>query len=207
MYGGIIKHTKTTLQERLRNITGDISPYPVFPYSLCRYLKGYTYYDLIREAAAMALLDNPKILPQYKTLAAQSFDKLMETVDAVSLPSSVNTINMLGERYLNFYKLIHDKVGKHPFNSHMHQFMQPPGKPFYNKDLWAQEIRTAIDCVLKYARLAKEKGYGYDVDKALLKLYYQSCRKIIFHFIKRVSRPKLFQQTRQILPRFTSTTN
>ena len=174
MYGGIIaldKHTKITLQERLRNATGDISPHPVFPYSLCRYLQGYTYYDLIREAATTSLLDNPKIFRECKIMAAQTFDKLMETIDAVSLPSSVSKINMIGERYHNFYKLIHDKIGKHKFNPQVHQFMQPPGKPFYKEDLWAQEIRTAIDCVLKYARLAKEKGYGYDVDGALLKLY------------------------------------
>ena len=174
MYGGIIaldKHTKTTLQERLRNATGNISPHPVFPYSLCRYLQGYTYYDLIREAAAASLIDNPKIFSECKIMAAQTFDKLMETIDAVSLPSSVSKVNMIGERYLNFYKLIHNKIGRHQFNPQVHQFMQPPGKSFYKEDLWAQEISTAIDCVLKYARLAKEKGYGYDVDDALLKLY------------------------------------
>lgn len=60
LYGGIIElspEIKTQIQAELRKFfDGDLLNHPMFPFSLAFYLKGYTYYDLLKEAAIATLL-------------------------------------------------------------------------------------------------------------------------------------------------------
>lgn len=172
-YGGIISldvATKTKLQVKLRESTdGKESPHRLYPYSLCRYLKGYTYYDLLKEAATAVILKS-HIGTRLEPYSKDSFDFVMEMIDLFSIPSSVES-EMSGDRYQSFYKVMQFELVKHDFNPEQHSFIQPASGVYYESALLSQELRTAVACVLTHARLAKEKGYGHDISDRTLALY------------------------------------
>jgi hypothetical protein len=53
-----------------------------------------------------------------------------------------------------------------------HHFIQPESGPCYESYLFGLELTSAITCVIKHARLAKEKNYGHDISEQTSALYY-----------------------------------
>ncbi len=169
LYGSIIaipQCHKVKLQERLREINGSESKHPVFLFSLCSYLKGYTYYDLLKEAAEAAFLHD-KISPDYKKYAQENYHFIMEMIELFSIPSSIKEVKISGEKYSQFYRLMQENIRNHQYNDEKHQFIQPASAQYYDRYLFTIELTSAVTCVLKHARLAKELGYGHNIDSAL----------------------------------------
>jgi alpha/beta superfamily hydrolase len=177
IYGSIIdldKQTRIKLQERLKKNIGK-SRYLLYPYSLCRSLKGYTYYDLLKEAAT-ALFLNDDIPVEDKLSSAENFKFIMRMVDAFSDPASIDKVEISEECYNKLNALMHDELIKHRYNPRMHQFiLQHPGiitSNDFREDLsWQKELRAAFETVLRYASLAKDKSNGLDVTEKQMALY------------------------------------
>ena len=174
IYGGIITldvATKTKLQVKLRESTGGKeSPHKVCTYSLCLYLKGYTYYDLIKEAATEVIV-KPHIGTRVEPLCRETLAFIMEMIDLFSTPSSVETVPMNGYNYNRLQKLMQFELIKHNFNPEQHSFLQPAAGEDTERHLWSTELTSAITCVLKHASLAKEKDQGHDIRGRVLALY------------------------------------
>lgn len=174
LYGGIIELTqenKAKLQERLRAVNGKESSHSVFTFSLCLYLKGYTYYDLLKEASAAVFL-NDKLLPQYRKNAEETVKFIMEMVDLFSIPSAIKNVAISSANYHKLYDLLRGRAHKYEYNPQKHQFIQPAGRHHYYEDyLFGLELTSAINSVLMHARLAKKFGYGDDVDSAMERIY------------------------------------
>ena len=165
IYGGIIalsSQDKLMLQERLRSAEGIPRGYSL-TYSLCQNLKGYTYYDFLSAAARSVFLkDDAK--------TSINYDFIMKMIDAYSIPSSVNTAEGAAGHYQRLYDLMQCIRREYKYKPEVHQFFKPA--PHYREDyLFAEELAFAIESILKFARLAKEKAYGRDVSHRLMSFY------------------------------------
>ena len=172
-YGEIIsldEATKLKLQEKLKKNAGEGTARCVFPYSLCLYLKGYTYYDLLKEAASAMLLTETSD-PRIALACEENFSLVMEMIDSFSIPSSTMSVPMCGEMYNRLYGLMQYGVNKYQYNPDKHDFIQPQKGTCYEDYLFGLELSNAVTCVLKHARLAKEKNYGHDISSRILSLY------------------------------------
>lgn len=159
IYGHIIrldKKSKTQVQYRLRKVFGKQTDNNVFLFSLCRYLKGYTYYDLIREAA-VAVYQSVK-----DERSQQSFEKLMKVVEEFSIPDAMDSADINSNSYYQLrVMLLNLKI--HTRDPKKHRFMQPLNEDYAEEWLWQNELGEAVDTVLRYARIAKEQMNGQDV--------------------------------------------
>jgi hypothetical protein len=175
IYGGITAldvATKTKLQTQLRASTGGkVSPHRVHPYSLCLYLKGYTYFDLLKEAATAVILQ-PHIGTNIEKYARESLDFVMKMVELFSIPSSAETVELYAHNCQRLVEQLQFKVTTHKFNAEQHSFFKSStGEDYVEGYIWSQELTTAITPVLRYARLAKQKDYGYDISSSMMGLY------------------------------------
>ncbi|WP_133137452.1 alpha/beta hydrolase family protein [Legionella rowbothamii] len=168
LYGGIIeiaRDSKAQIQAELRKMhDGNISPHPIFPFSLCLYLGGYTYYDLLKEAAIATILNGYS--EEFNQYAQQEYQFLMEQIELFSIPSSIKHQTMYGATYAELYRLFYDRIRRYKFDPQKHQFNQPH-RACDEEYLFNMELNSAIETVLKHARLAKEFGYDHDVDQRI----------------------------------------
>lgn len=168
LYGGIIEITqenKAKIQEELRKMhDGNISLHPIFSFSLCRYLRGYTYYDLLKEAAIATVLNGYS--EEFNKHAQSNYQFVMEQIDLFSIPSSIKQHTMIGEAYAQLYRLFYDRLRTYKFDSQKHQLNQP-NLLCEEGYLFNLELNSAIEAVLKHARLAKEFGYGHNVEQRI----------------------------------------
>ena len=174
-YGGIValdKATKTTLQEQLWAAHNDgPSSHTVYPYSLCKYLKGYTYFDLIEEAARAILL-TPFIGQKFESNCRESLAFVLEMVETFSIPAAVR-VEISGDQYLRLFNILRHKLDAHKFDSDKHSFMfsKTNNKRMTVSFLWTSELENAVSSVLRIASIAKENFYGHSVSSREMALY------------------------------------
>ncbi|KTD50271.1 Prolyl oligopeptidase family protein [Legionella quinlivanii] len=175
------RDSKIKMQERLRQTNGgDPGSKQVFIYSLCRYLKGYTYYELLEEIAKKAILEpeenlKKKYPPDYLRFAPNNYPYFMSMVQQFSTPDAVEAYDLSSNGYHEFYKLCHDKIRGLSYRDSGKDesdfFLETSKGTCYAVDLWDMELWTAIECALRHARLCKEKNNGHDVRSRVERLY------------------------------------
>lgn len=178
IYGAIVRlnaAAKKEIQLRLRETTGKESNATTHVYGLCRYLAGYTYYDLLKEAAEAVFANQPP--PPWDYLPANFKDNLtfvMEMIEAFSTPESINTVPISSGDYERLYSLLHHQLTKHKYNPELHYFLPPiksTDPEYEERYIWSHEFNLALQCVLRYAYQAKEKSYGYDISAGVEHLF------------------------------------
>jgi len=172
IYGDILKlskEDKVKLQEQL----GDLrfkGPHRMRLFQLCRYLKGYTYYDLLMEAAQATILNKANHPPRAKQYLQENYELLVSYIERFSTSISVSEEYLSGNAYHDLKQIINDSVSKHQYTDH--QFFQAdPNHPAIDNILFGLELRLAINSFLDYASMAKERGYGHDVSTRLKMSY------------------------------------
>lgn len=170
-YGDIVKLSiaqKTQLQASLRQQFAGL-PAQLYLISLCFYLKGYTYYNLLQEAAE-AVYFSPTIPEKAKPHFASEYEFFMQMVRQFSTPNAAHTQAINSTQYDKLCKCI-EKIKKYPLQTH-HDFWQEEGKLYHRSTLWHQELSNAVQTVRSLAYLAKERGHGQDISERLNTLHY-----------------------------------
>ena len=166
----VSKEEKIRLQERLRETPLLNTSNIVFPFSLCRDLKGYAYFDLIEEALRKKFLESdfytsPKIPEDLKIIIKGHYDETIAFIKKFSTPDSIDTawLDISSESYARYKKFVEEAMSSLLFDASKHYFFV--SEPRYCDDyLWSFEKGNAIECAFRNARLAKEKVNGHSID-------------------------------------------
>jgi hypothetical protein len=170
-YGNVIhlsKEQKQAIQDRLGDLR-HVNKGQVYLYSVCRYLKGYTYYDLLKVAADQVLLHRNFETEYDKKASLDNHQFLFQCMNDYVTPDSIEKIPMSPNGLYELRSITKDIY--HMFDPAELQFR------FYQPDLYhfdkyfKHELETAIECFLRHARLAKEKASGHDIEHRKAFLY------------------------------------
>jgi hypothetical protein len=131
-------------------------------YSLCIYLQGYTYYDLLKAAAEKTMLQHPTTDARVKAMIEETYQFLMDYINKFSVPKAAETVPMSGNTYQQLSQIVSQYLEKFTYEDiGPVEFFQEKGRGSYDSNLFHHELRSAINAFLTNARLAKEFGYGH----------------------------------------------
>lgn len=138
-------------------------------YSLCIYLKGYTYFNLLDEMATGIKLTSPPATSLFneqkiKQLMQANYNRFMKLVKTYSIPASVD-IALCSADYeflQTMVRRIKSYTARDAFNLERFDYFQPEEGVCYPSYLFNLELNNMVASFMHYARLAKEKYYGYD---------------------------------------------
>lgn len=139
-------------------------------YSLCNYLQGYTYFDLLKEIAEVRLEETLEIVAEHeKQLIKESHDKLMDKIDIFSSPASMDN-QYIGSTGFATLRTSLESFLSYQYNPDKHEIVQD--EPAY-EDTYLMRLETgvAIECVLRFARICKDTHYGYDTSSRRMEIY------------------------------------
>lgn len=168
IYGGIVEldaANKTQLQMQLRSAnSGKPTAHKVYAYSLCTYLKGYTYYDLLKEAANEMLLNgaNPNV---------DNYAFTLRMVNLFSTPASVEQVEITLDNYRRLATLLRTQVGQYNFKPLKHSFIRD-SVACSDEESWTRDLESAVDCVLRHANVAKDLSKGDDIEPSRVMSLY-----------------------------------
>jgi len=180
-YSDIVKSSKEEkiiLQGRLSKEPKMNTSNIVFLYSLCRYLKGYTYFDILDEALRKATIEseNYNLLKEsnpFKKIILDKYNESISFIKKFSTPDSIDTAScrdISSSIYARIREILYNSLKSFAFKDSEYSFFNP--EPRYLEEyLWELEKSMAIECVLRNARLAKEKINGHKIDYRLEHVY------------------------------------
>lgn len=155
-YGDILTaspHEKIKIQTRL-NSHSFFTHHRIQLYAVCIYLKGYTYYDLLKEAA------------ENKILNKEDRHFLMDHVEKLASLDKVQQIYLLENDYQRLVSLIRD-IERYSYVKIKHTFFRSRGEA----ELFHDELKKAIAVFQKHALLAKEVSYGNNISRELYRAF------------------------------------
>ncbi|MDR3477008.1 MAG: hypothetical protein P4M14_03125 [Gammaproteobacteria bacterium] len=165
------KKTKVSIQTQLGNLRF-FSPRRVHLYALCRYLKGYTYYELLKEAADATFPGRSTDSAMIQRYNKENYEFLMLHIHKFTVPGAATTEYICGNDYLRLREIINNSIRKYEYDPQKnYEFFQMSGPEVFEETLFYNELNNAIEGFLVNARLSKEAGYGHDISEQQLRYY------------------------------------
>lgn len=154
---------KTALHNRLRLCDDYANRRVVHLYSLCVYLQGYTYYDLLMEALAATRLEKNAVPSEWWEQYLAEEKESLELALRFSSPSAVTNEQISSGGYHALYQFL-ERLCEHEYDPTKHVIVQAANSnQYYENHLFSHDLNNAIESIRRYARLCKEKGYGRDI--------------------------------------------
>lgn len=148
---------KTALQLKLKDVKMESRNL----FSLCIYLKGYTYYDILIERLEEGKKKLHAAFPNLPDSVEKKHVRTLKLISRFSKMNSIYTEDISSGQYHEFYNALQSVISETKYDPTKYKFFQPEGPQVYENYLLNAELWTAVNSVRNNAKMAKERGQGH----------------------------------------------
>lgn len=129
-------------------------------YAVCLNVKGYTYMDLLLEAAEFQLAKNIEMYPNSEALFRNQHAELMHNIERFSSPTSIMQEYLGSNGFYNIRKSL-EALESNPFDPERHEFTEFSAKmdetyDYTPSQTYHLDLSNAVESVVQHARFCKD---------------------------------------------------